>query len=42
MIFVKNIPFVANEQNLTELFGNYGTLVRVLVCPNKSIAIVEF
>lgn len=30
------------DQNMKELFGFYGTIERMLLCPNKSIGIVEY
>ena len=42
VILVKNIQYNITEQNLKELFGFYGPIERLLLSPNKSIAIVEY
>ncbi|KAF9971065.1 hypothetical protein BGZ73_006026 [Actinomortierella ambigua] len=42
VLLVKNIPYSTTEQELTDLFGAYGDLGRVLMPPAKTIAIVEF
>lgn len=42
VILVKNIQYNTTRQNLSELFGFYGQVVRLLVAPNNAIGIVEF
>lgn len=42
VILVKNFPFGTTVQELTELFGEYGELKRVVMPPSGTIAIVEF
>ncbi|KAG0258745.1 hypothetical protein DFQ27_004474 [Actinomortierella ambigua] len=42
VLLVKNIPFSTTELELSDLFGTYGDLGRVLMPPAKTIAIVEF
>jgi len=41
-ILVKNIPYSTTEQDLQELFGHYGVVYKVILPPNKALAIVEF
>lgn len=41
-ILVKNIPYTTTETDLEELFGHYGVVYKVILPPNKAIAIVEF
>lgn len=42
IILVKNIPFDTEENELEDLFGNFGTLNRIVLPPTKTIALVEF
>lgn len=41
-ILVKNIPYKTNRQQLEELFGHYGKLVKIVIPDNRAIAIIEF
>jgi len=41
-IIVKNIPYEVEIEDLTILFGNFGTISRLILPPVKTIAIVEF
>ncbi|KAJ1342101.1 hypothetical protein BSLG_003324 [Batrachochytrium salamandrivorans] len=42
VILVKNIPHSTQETDLTETFGKFGTLGRIILPPTKTIALVEF
>ncbi|KAF8624322.1 hypothetical protein AX15_005951 [Amanita polypyramis BW_CC] len=42
VILVKNIPYGTTTEQIRELFGPYGELIRVLVPPAGTIALVEF
>jgi len=42
VILVKNIPFRVNEYDIDELFSRFGSVKRVMLPPNRSLAIVEF
>ncbi|KAJ3410073.1 hypothetical protein HDV05_004118 [Chytridiales sp. JEL 0842] len=42
VILVKNIPFSTSVDDITDLFGKFGSLGRVLVPPSATIAMVEF
>jgi multiple RNA-binding domain-containing protein 1 len=42
VILVKNIPSSTEETDLTELFGNFGTIGRLILPPARTIALVEF
>lgn len=41
-LLVKNIPYSTKEKDITEIFGRYGELKRVLISPFNTIAIVEY
>ena len=42
IIIVKNIPFKTNEQDIEELFARFGSVKRVMLPPNRALAVVEF
>jgi multiple RNA-binding domain-containing protein 1 len=42
IILVKNLNYNTQPNDLKELFNFYGIVDRLLLCPNKTIAIVEF
>jgi multiple RNA-binding domain-containing protein 1 len=42
VIMVKNIPHTTQEADLREMFGKYGDLLRVVIPPTKTIALVEY
>ena len=42
IILVKNIPYSTKEKEITDIFGRYGELKRVLVSPFNTLAIVEY
>lgn len=42
IILVKNISFKTTESELKDTFSHFGVLEKVLLSPNKAIAIVEF
>lgn len=41
-LIVKNLPYSASEEDLTELFGGSGQLARLVLPPTKTLALVEF
>jgi multiple RNA-binding domain-containing protein 1 len=41
-IVVKNIPKDATKSKLVEIFNRYGVVVRLLLPPNKALALVQF
>ncbi len=41
-LLVKNLPYSASEEDLTELFGGSGPLARLVLPPTKTLALVEF
>lgn len=42
VLLVKNIPYQTTEAELRELFGRYGDLVRVVIPPTKTMALLEY
>jgi multiple RNA-binding domain-containing protein 1 len=42
IILVKNIPVTTTIEDISDLFGKYGSLGRVVVPPTATIAVVEF
>ncbi len=42
IIFVKNLPYSTKEGDLRELFERYGELVRLLISPSNTLAVVEY
>jgi len=42
ILLVKNIPHSTTEAELRQLFGGYGDLVRVVLPPARTIALIEF
>ena len=42
IILVKNIPATAKDHELREIFERYGSLVRLLISPFNTLAIVEY
>jgi RNA recognition motif-containing protein len=42
VLLVKNIPFSTTEAELRALFAPFGALVRVLLPPARTIALIEF
>ncbi len=42
VILVKNLAYTVSEQLLRETFAHFGKVYRVLLAPNRSIALVEF
>ncbi|GAB5364373.1 hypothetical protein AAMO2058_000964500 [Amorphochlora amoebiformis] len=42
VIMVKNLPFDCDENQVTELFQEKGDLGRVILTPNRALALVEF
>lgn len=42
VILVKNIPFGTSVEEISDMFGAYGELVRVLMPPEGGLAIVQF
>ncbi len=42
IILVKNIPATAKDHELREIFERYGNLVRLLISPYNTVAIVEY
>ena len=41
-LLVKNLPFSATVEDLTELFGGSGPIARLVLPPTKTLALVEF
>ncbi|KAG1656825.1 hypothetical protein FOA52_008459 [Chlamydomonas sp. UWO 241] len=41
-LLVKNLPYSADEGELEELFGRHGPVVRLVLPPTKTLALVEF
>lgn len=41
-ILIKNIPATAKDHELREIFERYGNLVRLLISPFNTLAIVEY
>lgn len=41
-LLVKNLPYSASLEDLTELFGGSGPLARLVLPPTKTLALVEF
>ena len=41
-LLVKNIPYSTKEKEITDIFGRYGELKRVLISPFNTLAIVEY
>lgn len=41
-LLVKNLPYTASQEDLTELFGASGPLARLVLPPTKTLALVEF
>jgi len=41
-ILVKNIPTSSNSSELTQLFSKFGQLIRLLLPPSRTVALVEF
>ena len=41
-ILVKNLPFSTEKEELTQLFGKFGELGRVVLPPSKTLALIEF
>ena len=42
VILVKNIPFDSSVSELSNVFARFGSIVRIILPPTKTIAIVEF
>lgn len=42
MLFVKNIPYSTKEKDLNEIFSRYGSIVKLLISPFNTVAIIEF
>ena len=42
ILLVKNLNHRVKEKDLRELFEFYGVVCKILLAPNKAIAIVEF
>lgn len=42
IILVKNIPATAKDHELREIFERYGNLIRLLISPYNTLAIVEY
>ena len=41
-LLVKNLPFSATVEDLTELFGGSGPIARLVLPPTRTLALVEF
>lgn len=41
-ILVKNLPYSTTEEELTQLFGRFGTVAKVLLPPSRSLGLVDF
>ena len=42
VLLVKNIPHSTTDRELRGLFGTFGALVRIVLPPARTIALVEF
>ena len=42
VILCKNIPYETEQSELRTMFGKFGTLVRVVLPPSKTLALVEY
>ena len=42
VVLCKNIPFETEQSELRTMFGKFGTLVRVVLPPSKTLALVEY
>jgi len=42
VLLVKNIPYSTKEKDLTEIFSRYGSLVKSLISPFNTLAIIEY
>ena len=42
VLLVKNLHHNTEPESLKELFEFYGVVRRLMLCPNKAIAVVEF
>ena len=42
VIIIKNLPFESTSREITQQFEKHGALGRVLVPPNRTVALVEF
>jgi multiple RNA-binding domain-containing protein 1 len=42
VLLVKNLPFTADDSELTALFSAYGQVARMVLPPTKTLALVEF
>ena len=41
-LLVKNLPFTTQQSDLRELFSRSGTLLRLVLAPTRTVAIVEY
>ncbi|GAB5029749.1 rna-binding protein 19 [Nannochloropsis oceanica] len=41
-LLVKNLPYSTTQEELTQLFGRFGQLGRVILPPSRTIALVDF
>lgn len=42
VILVKNIPFNSSEADIREMFSRYGDIIRCVLPPTRTVALVEF
>jgi multiple RNA-binding domain-containing protein 1 len=42
VILIKNLPASSDEQELNQLFGKHGDIVRLVLPPSKTLALIEF
>lgn len=42
VLLVKNLPYTTQQSDLRELFSRSGTLLRLVLAPTRSVALVEF
>ena len=42
VIMVKNIPFSTQESELRDLFGRHGDVIRIVLPPTRTVALVEY
>ena len=42
VLLVKNIPYSTKEKDLNEIFSRYGSIVKLMISPFNTIAIIEY
>lgn len=41
-ILVKNLPFTATQEAVTDLFSRFGLLHKIVLPPSRAVAVVDF